>query len=60
MSDSVDNTRTIIEAPINQYTNQVFVRTRARQMILKIMSEGLGVQWQLGSTRLDAQQDGER
>jgi hypothetical protein len=60
MSDNTDNTRVIIEAPINQYTNQVFVRTRARQMILKIMSENLGVQWQLGSPRLDAQQDGER
>lgn len=60
MTNSVDNTRTIIEAPVNQYTNQVFMRTRARQMILKIASEDLGVQWQLGSPRLDAQQDGER
>ena len=60
MTNSVDNTRTIIEAPVDQYTNQVFMRTRARQMILKIASEDLGVQWQLGSPRLDAQQDGER
>jgi hypothetical protein len=46
--------------PIEQYTNQVFIRARARQMGFKISSTGLGVQWQLGSPRLDGRKDGKR
>jgi len=45
---------------VNAYTNQVFVRARARQMALKIASDTIGVQWQLGSPRLDVRQDGRR
>lgn len=46
--------------PISQYTNQVFLRVRARQMGIKIMSDGLNTQWQLGSPRLDGRPDGKR
>jgi hypothetical protein len=46
--------------PISQYTNQVFLRVRARQMGVKIMSDGLDTQWQLGSPRLDGKPDGRR
>jgi hypothetical protein len=46
--------------PISQYTNQVFLRARARQMGFKIMSDGLDTQWQLGSPRLDGRPDGKR
>jgi len=45
---------------VNVYTDQIWVRARARQMALKIMSENLGVTWQLGSPRLDAREDGRR
>ena len=45
---------------VNLYTNQVFVRARARQMALKVASDTLGVQWQLGSPRLDVRPDGRR
>ncbi len=45
---------------VNLYTNQVFMRARARQMALKIASNTLGVQWQLGSPRLDIRKDGRR
>jgi hypothetical protein len=45
---------------VNLYTNQVFVRARARQMALKVASDQLGVQWQLGSPRLDVRPDGRR
>jgi hypothetical protein len=51
---------TVIQATIGTYTDQVFMRARARQMAFKIQSEALGVQWQLGSPRLDARQDGSR
>ena len=36
------------------------MRALARQMALKIRSTGLGTQWQLGSPRLDARQDGKK
>jgi hypothetical protein len=47
-------------ALINQYTNQVFVRARGRQMNFKISSDTIGTQWQLGSPRVDARPDGGR
>ena len=50
----------ITTATINTYTNQVFVRARGRQMNFKIASDTLGVQWELGSTRIDFKPDGRR
>jgi len=50
----------ITTATIDQYTNQVFVRTRGRQMNFKIESNNLGTQWQLGMPRIDARPDGMR
>ena len=47
-------------ANVNVYTDQVFMRARARQMALKVASDTLGVQWQLGSPRLDVRPDGRR
>jgi hypothetical protein len=47
-------------ATINQYTNQVFIRARGRQMNFKIESNGVGTQWQLGMPRIDARPDGTR
>lgn len=58
-ADSFD-TQAVVESSVNVYTNQIFVRARARQMALKIASTNLGVTWQLGSPRLDARQDGRR
>jgi hypothetical protein len=58
-NDAADTQR-VIETSVNQYTDQVFMRARARQMAFKIRSENLGVQWQLGAPRLDARQDGRR
>jgi hypothetical protein len=47
-------------ALINQYTNQVYIRARGRQMNFKIASDGIGVQWQLGTPRIDARPSGRR
>ena len=47
-------------ATVDQYTNQVFIRARGRQMNFKIASDGIGVQWQLGMPRVDARPDGLR
>ena len=45
---------------IEQFTGQVYVRVRGRQMILQIDSNTIGTQWQLGSPRIDIRQDGRR
>jgi hypothetical protein len=58
-SNEPDVTRTAT-VPIEQYTEQVFIRARARQMGFRITSEDLGVQWQLGAPRLDGRSDGKR
>jgi hypothetical protein len=47
-------------ATVDQYTNQVFIRARGRQMNFRIASDTLGTQWQLGLPRVDARPDGTR
>jgi hypothetical protein len=60
-AEGVSTARNVITtATIDQYTNQVFVRTRGRQMNFKIESNTLGTQWQLGMPRIDARPDGMR
>jgi hypothetical protein len=54
------DTQNVIETSANIYTDQVFVRARARQMALRVASDTEGVQWQLGSPRLDIRPDGRR
>ena len=59
-SDAAD-TQSVIEVPINAtYTGQVFLRARGRQVAFRVESDDLGVQWQLGSVRLDVRPDGRR
>jgi len=43
---------------IEQFTGQVYVRVRGRQMILQVESTQLGCAWLLGSPRFDIKQDG--
>lgn len=50
----------VVEATVGTYTQQVFIRARARQMSIKVASDSVGVQWQLGAPRLDARPDGRR
>jgi len=50
----------ITTASINEYTNQVFVRARGRQMNFKIASNTVGVRWQIGAVRVDFRPDGRR
>jgi hypothetical protein len=54
------DTGNVIQTSVDVYTDQVFLRARARQMGFKISSTDLGVQWQLGSPRLDGRPDGKR
>jgi len=43
---------------IEQFTGQVYVRVRGRQMIFKVESTDLGTAWQLGAPRIDIRADG--
>jgi hypothetical protein len=46
--------------PVEEFTGQVFVRVRGRQLAYKVSSSDLGVAWQLGSPRFDIRADGRR
>jgi hypothetical protein len=45
---------------VDEFTGQLFIRVRGRQMQMKITSNTLGVQWQLGAPRVDLRPDGRR
>ena len=64
---STQNYQTTRTYAIQQFTQQVYVRIRGRQMAFQVSSgtvgsvtEGLGVQWQLGIPRIDVRADGRR
>lgn len=46
--------------PIEQFTGQVYIRVRGRQMIIQFYNNQLGSAWQVGSPRIDIRQDGRR
>jgi len=46
--------------PIEQFTQQINVRVRGRQLAFKVQSDALGVQWQLGVPRMDIRQSGRK
>jgi hypothetical protein len=58
-SDNGTVTRTVT-VPIEQFTGQVNIRVRGRQLVMRVGSTNLGVQWQLGFPRFDIRQDGRR
>ena len=46
--------------PIEQFTDQVFVRLRGRSFAFRIESDDTGTGWRLGSPRVDVRPDGRR
>lgn len=50
----------IATAPVEEFTGQVFIRVRGRQMVFRIDCDRLGTQWQLGAPRIDIRSDGRR
>lgn len=46
--------------PVEQFTEQLDLRLRGRQIKLRIESNELGVQWQLGTPRIDVRPDGKK
>jgi len=45
---------------VDEFTGQIYIRIRGRQMQMKITSNTLGTQWQLGAPRIDIRPDGRR
>ena len=50
----------IASVPVEEFTGQVFIRVRGRQMVFKVENNQLGTQWQLGAPRIDMKPDGRR
>jgi len=47
-------------SPVEQFTNQVFVRLRGRSLALRVESTETQMGWRLGSPRIDLRPDGRR
>ena len=45
---------------LDTYNGQIYIRIRGRQMSMRITSNKIGTQWQLGSPRIDFRPDGRR
>jgi len=45
---------------LDTYNGQIYIRVRGRQMSMRITSNKIGTQWQLGSPRIDLRADGRR
>ena len=50
----------LVAETVDQYTEQVDIRVRGRQMAIKLASDSLGTKWQLGTPRLNMRPDGRR
>jgi len=50
----------IATAPVEEFTGQVYIRIRGRQLIFQMESTQIGTTWQLGAPRIDIKQDGRR
>jgi hypothetical protein len=50
----------IATAPVEEFTGQIYIRVRGRQMIFKVESDRIGTAWQLGAPRIDVKSDGRR
>tara|TARA_R110000803_G_scaffold127589_1_gene194982 strand:- start:497 stop:1204 length:708 start_codon:yes stop_codon:yes gene_type:complete len=59
-SDTGDVIRTGIVSGTDNYTNQLFMRLRGRQMSLRVESDTTGVNWRVGAPRLEVRPDGKR
>lgn len=49
-----------VSTQVYDYTQDVWIRIRGRQLIFRVESNALGVKWQLGTPRLQIQPDGRR
>jgi hypothetical protein len=58
--NSANTVSRVTTVPIEEFTGQIYVRIRGRQIAFKVESTALGVSWKLGATRLDMKPSGRR
>lgn len=49
-----------LDVPMEEYTGQLDLRIRGRQLVMRVSSDMVGAAWQLGAVRLDLRPDGRR
>lgn len=49
-----------VSTQVYDYTQEVWIRLRGRQLVFRIESDALGVKWQVGNPRIQIQPDGRR
>ena len=60
-SEDVSQTTTRTSTtPVEQFTNQIYMRARGRAAALRVESNSSGVKWRLGAPRLEMRQDGRK
>jgi hypothetical protein len=56
----LESLSTLATATVTSSTEQNFLRTRARESVVRVESSGLGYGWRLGDLRFEMRQDGRR
>ncbi len=46
--------------PVEEYTQQLYLRSRGRSFAMRVESNAIGAKWRLGSPRVNIRQDGRR
>ena len=59
-TQTVTSTTQIYPINLDTFTGQLNIRVRGRQMSMRIESNRVGTQWQLGAPRIDTRPDGRR
>lgn len=60
LQSDLKNIERTASVPVEQFTSNAYVRLRGRSIAIKVSSEDTGVQWRLGSPRIEIRQDGRR
>lgn len=58
--DSAGTVTRTASSPVENFTNQLYMRARGRSFAMRVESEALGARWKLGSPRIDIREDGKR
>jgi hypothetical protein len=58
--NSSSTVQRIATIPVEQFTEEAYVRLRGRSLTLRAESNYIGTNWRMGMTRIDARTDGQR
>jgi hypothetical protein len=60
LQSNTKNVEKTASVPVEQFTADAHVRLRGRSIAIRVGSDETGVQWRLGSPRIEIRQDGRR